>query len=705
MHLKHTLVSLTLLALLNGGALVKAQDNIVEPKAAKIPKILKKHGDVRIDNYFWMREKTDEKVLSHLKAENDYTKAIMKETQDLQEKLYTEMRARIKEEDQSVAYKDGDYLYYSKTLKGQEYPIYCRKSIEIKSAEQILIDVNELAGDLDYINVTSLEIHPNQQLMAYAVDTKGDRVFTIYFKDLVSGKLLSEKIENVTESIVWAETGKILFYAKQDPKTLRSDKIYQYNLETGKHKLVFTEKDEKFDAYVFKTLAKKFIYIGSHSTLSSEVRYIPSDKTDSKFKIILPRENKHEYSVAETDNQFIILTNWKAKNFRLMTVDFKDTKKNKWKDVIPHREDVLLSNYVVFKNFIALEERSKGLTQLGILKTGENNEKYINFPDPAYFVSLGTNAEFDQKMLRYDFGSMNRPYSVYDYDIEKQESIRLKEKEVPGYKSDDYVSERVFAKASDGAMIPISIVYKKGLKKDGSAPLFVYGYGSYGMSTDPYFTPTRVSLLDRGFVFAIIHARGGSEMGRSWYEDGKFFKKKNTFTDFIEGTEFLVSQKYGNSKKVYANGGSAGGLLMGAIINMRPDLYNGVIADVPFVDVVTTMLDSSLPLTTGEYEEWGNPNNKKYYDYMKSYSPYDNVKAQNYPNLLVTTGLNDSQVSYWEPAKWVAKLREMRTDKSKLLLMKVEMEVGHGGKSGRFEYLREEAIAQAFVLKLENIKK
>ena len=697
-------LSILFLSLALGGLNVKAQTTINEPIAEKIPTKLKKHGDVRIDDYFWLREKTSEKVLSHLKLENEYTKAMMKDTLDLQEKLYTEMKSRVKEDDQSVPYKRGNYLYFSKILKGQEYPVYCRKSTDIKSADQVLIDVNELATGLDFIKVTSLRIHPDENLMAYAVDTKGDRVFTIYFKDIKNGKVLPQKIENVTENIVWAETGKILFYGKQDPKTLRSDKIYQYDFETGKSKLVYTEKDEKFEAYVYKTNAKKFIFITANSTLSSEVRYIPANSPGSKFKIISPRAPKHEYSVYEAEDKFIIMTNWKAKNFRLMSADFKATQKEKWKEIIPHRKDVLLDSYAVFKSFIALVERSGGLTQVGILKNGETNRTYITFPDAAYGVSLGDNAEFDQATLRYDFDSMNRPHSVYDYDIAKNESLLLKEKDVPGYKSADYVSERVFATASDGAQIPISLVYKKGTKKDSSARLYVYGYGSYGMSLDPYFDLTRVSLLDRGFIYAIIHVRGGSEMGRHWYDDGKFFKKKNTFTDFIAGTEFLIKEKYGNAKNVYANGGSAGGLLMGAVINMRPDLYHGVVADVPFVDVVTTMLDSSIPLTTGEYEEWGNPNNKKYYEYMKSYSPYDNVKAQAYPNLFVTTGLNDSQVAYWEPAKWVAKLRDMRTDKSKLLLMKIEMEVGHGGKSGRFEYLREEAISQAFVLMLEGVK-
>lgn len=674
------------------------------PIAEKIPTKLKKHGDTRIDNYFWMKDKANPKVINHLKAENAYTEEMMKDTKDLQAKLYEEMKGRIKEEDETVPYKDGSFLYYSRTQKGDEYSIYCRKKDATGAFEQILLNVNQMAKGLDFIRVSFPKFHSNEQLFAYAVDTKGDRVYNIYFKDMSTGLVLDQKIENVTSNFTWAMTGRILFYAKQDPKTLRSDRIYKYDLDTRKHKLVYNEKDEKFEAMVYKTQAKKHIFISSDSTLSSEVHYIPADKPNAKFKLINKREKNHEYGVIDGIDRFYIRTNWKAKNFRVMETTLKSTAKKSWIEVVPHRTDVLVEGVDVFKDYVVLSERSNGLTKINVVKKGEHKGTYISFPDPAYAVSVDDNAEYDTSKVRYSFISMNRPYSVFDFDILKNESKLLKEKEVPGYKSSNYSSERVFATAADGVKIPISLVYKNGTKKDGKAPLFVYGYGSYGMSMDPYFSPVRVSLLDRGFVFAIIHVRGGQEMGRSWYEDGKFFKKKNTFTDFITGTEFLIKEKYGNPKKVYANGGSAGGLLMGAIMNMRPELYDGIIADVPFVDVITTMLDSSLPLTTGEYEEWGNPNNKKYYEYMKSYSPYDNVAAKAYPNLFVTTGLNDSQVPYWEPTKWVQKIREFRTDKSKLVLMKIELEVGHGGKSGRFEYLNEEALAYAFILKLSQGK-
>lgn len=677
---------------------------VTAPVAEKIPHKLTKHGDTRIDNYFWMREKSNPKVIEHLKAENAFTENQMKPTQDLQDKIYKEMRARIKEEDQSVPYRERNYLYFTKTFNGKEYPVYYRKKIADGAKEEILLDVNDMAKGLDFIHVSFPEFHMDEKTFAYAVDTKGDRVFTLFFKDAETGKLLDQKIEEMTGNFTWAESGKIIFYTKHDPKTLRSDKVYRYDLETKKNTLVYTEKDEKFETSVYKSLTRDYVLIYNGSTLSSEILYLSAKEPNGKFKMFAPRQKEQLYSVMDGGDRFYILTNWKAKNFKVMETALNKTDRKNWKEVIAHRADVFVEGVSVFKNYMVLSERANGLTQMNVVKRGETQGSYISFPDPAYSVSPGSNSEYDTNDFRYEFYSMNRPYSIYDFSFETKQSTLKKEKEVPGYNSADYISERVFATAADGVKVPISLVYKKGFKKDSTNPLLVYGYGSYGMSSDPYFSTNRVSLLDRGFVFAIIHIRGGSEMGRSWYEDGKFFKKKNTFTDFIAGTEYLVKEKYADPKKVFANGGSAGGLLMGAVMNLRPDLYKGVIAEVPFVDVVTTMLDSSLPLTTGEYEEWGNPNNKKYYEYMKSYSPYDNVKAQDYPNLLVTTGLNDSQVSYWEPAKWVSKIREMRTDKSKLLMMKIEMDVGHGGKSGRFEYLHDEALQYAFYINLAGAK-
>lgn len=689
-------ISVSALAFIIFGAGIFAS----EPVAQKIPTKLKKHGDVRIDNYFWMKKKSDPKVMEYLFEENNYREEVLKDTDDLQGKLFAEMKSRVKEEDQTVPYKDGDYYYYSKFLLGNEHPIEYRKGISADSAEEVILDVNELAKGSETIYVSSPDFHPDQNLFAYAIDLKGDRIFTIFFKDQKTGKILDRKIENVTGEMVWAESGKILFYGKQDPVTLRANRIYRYEVDSGISTLVYEEKDEKREVSVSKTLTKKFIILNSSSTLSSEILYLASDKPKDKFKVFVRREKDHLYNVYDGGDKFYVVTNWKAKNFRIMTAEFNGTAKKKWKELIPHRKEVLIEGVKVFKEYMVISERTKGLSEISVLKRGEKSSSYIKFPDAAYTVDVMGNAEYDTSFVRYSFASMNRPYSIYDYDFKTQISKLQKEKEVPGYNSSNYISERIFIKARDGVEVPVSLVYKKDFKKDASAPMLVYGYGSYGMSTDPYFSSVRVSLLDRGFVYALLHVRGGMEMGKAWYEDGKFLKKKNTFTDFTDATKALIDLKYANPKKVYANGGSAGGLLMGAVLNMEPELYDGVVADVPFVDVVTTMLDSSIPLTTGEYEEWGNPNNKKYYDYMKSYSPYDNVGALNYPNILVTTGVNDSQVAYWEPTKWVAKLREMRKDKSKLLVMKIEMGAGHGGKSGRFEYLRDEALAYAFLIKL-----
>lgn len=676
---------------------------ISEPSTEKIPHTLTIHGDVRTDNYFWLREKTNEKVLAHLREENAYTSAMMAPTEKLQSQLYKEMRYREKEEDESVPYKWKNYFYYTKMLKGKEYAVHCRKK-SLDGVEEIVLDENEFAKQ-SYLDVKNISIHPDEQLLSFAVDTKGDRIFTIYFKDLKTGKILDKKIENIGSDYAWTEKGKILFYTKQDPVTLRYYRIYRYDMESGISELVYEEKDEKFDAFVYKTSSDKYIVINTFSKTSSESLYIPADEPYAKFKVFLPREKNHEYSIADGGDRFFIRTNWKAKNFRLMDVGYKNTSKKHWRDVIAHRSDVFLEDVEIFKNQLAVMERKNGLIQILVMKRGKGKAKsnYIKFPDPAYTVTLRDNAEFDTNILRYDFTSMSRPESIYDYSIDTQESVLRKEKEVPGYISSNYITERIFAPAADGEKVPISLVYKKGFVQNASAPLYLIGYGAYGMSYDPEFSKNAVSLLDRGFVLAIAHIRGGADLGRKWYDDGKLLKKKNTFTDFIAAAEFLRKQKYVHPQKLYAQGGSAGGLLMGAVLNMRPDLFHGIVAQVPFVDVLTSMLDSTLPLTVGEYEEWGNPNDKKFYQYMKSYSPYDNVSAQAYPNLFITGGLNDSQVAYFEPAKWTAKLREMRTDKSKLLLFKVEMDVGHQGKSGRYEHLKDKALTYAFLLHLEGI--
>ncbi len=675
---------------------------VVEPKAEMIPHKLEKHGDVRIDNYFWMRDKKNEKVIKYLEAENEYFENAMKDTSELQSTLYKEMRKRVKEEDQSVPYLRNGYYYYTKVKKGKEYPIVCRKK-SLEDSEEILLDINELAEGISSIHVTGLSVHPNNELAAYGVDTKGDRIYTIYFKDLKNRKLLEQKIEAVNGSMVWAETGRVLFYVKQDPQTLRSDKVFRYDLDTDTHTLVYEEKDEKFEVDVDKTLSKKFIMIMSASTLSSEFRFIPATNPMLPFKLFQKRKPKLEYSLEDGGDRFIIRTNLNAKNFKVMEAGYNATNVNQWRDLIAHKPNFFIEELLVFHNYIVMGGRQNGLTQLMVFDRKTKKSEQIKFLDPAYVVSFAANADFESHLVRYNFESLKRPMSTFDYDIEAKTSKLLKVDPVEGFEPDQYTAKRIFVKARDGAQIPVSIVYKNNFKQDGTNPLLVYGYGSYGMSSDPNFDSNVVSLLDRGFVYAIAHIRGGSEMGRAWYENGKFLKKKNSFTDFIDVTEFLKREKYGDPKKFYASGASAGGLLMGAVLNLRPDLFNGVLAQVPFVDVVTTMLDSTLPLTTGEYEEWGNPNELKYYKYMLSYSPYDNVKNVSYPNILVRTGLNDSQVSYWEPSKWVAKMREKRTDKNRLLIMNVEMDTGHGGRSGRFEYLKTEAANYAFFLKLENI--
>lgn len=681
-------------------SLAVAIDSQAEPVAEKSPTKLEAHGDIRFDNYFWMKQKESEKVLSYLKEENAYTEAQLKDTKALQETLYEEMKKRIKEDDQSVPYKMGDYFYYTKIKKGQEYSVHCRKKGSMDAEEEVLLDANQLAVGVDSLQLGEIEIHPNDMLAAYGVDNKGDRVYTIYFKDLKTGKLLSQKIEDVTDNYVWAESGNILFYAKHDPETLRSDKIYRYDLDKNKSELIYTEKDEKFDVGIAKSSDGEFLFLSSTSPLSSEVRFIRAHKPLEKWNMFLPREKNLKYDILSGGDRFYIYTNYKAQNFRLMETSLKDFQKKNWREVIPHRQDVFMEGVDVFKNHIVVSERTNALPQLFIYLRDKKVGDYVKFPDPAYVVSLGDNPEYDTTTVRYQFESLNRPPSVFDYNILSKNSIKLKEREVDGFNSSDYISERIYANANtDGVKIPVTVVYKKGFIKNGSAPMVLYSYGSYGDSVEPYFDSKVLSLLNRGFIYAIAHVRGGSEMGRRWYEDGKFLKKKNTFTDFISVAEFLAKEQYAHPKKMFAWGESAGGLLIGAVLNLRPNLFLGVTAKVPFVDVVTTMLDSTLPLTTGEYEEWGNPNDKKYYDYMKSYSPYDNVGALNYPHMLVTTGLNDSQVSYWEPTKWVAKIRDSRLDPSKLLLLKIEMDAGHGGRSGRFHYLKEEALTYAFFLK------
>ncbi|SJZ54073.1 oligopeptidase B [Chitinophaga eiseniae] len=676
------------------------QENFQPPVAEKIPKELTIHGDTRIDNYYWMNNREDPKVLSWLTAENAYLDSVMAPEKDLRTKLFEEMKGRIKETDMSVPYLKNGYYYYSRFEKGKEYPIYCRKKGSLEADEEIILNVNDLAVGHTYCAVTGLSVSPDTKLLAYGIDTVSRRRYTIHIKNLETGEVFTDAITETTGGSCWANDNKTFFYSRKDTVTLRADRIMKHVLGNNADKEVYHEKDETFSLSLQKTKSGKYIIIHSGSTLSSESRVLDASKPDGAFAVFQPRTKDMLYDIDHKDDKFYIITNWNALNFRLMETPLDKTGRDHWKEVIPHRSDVLLSGLDVFKEFMVLEERKNGLTQIRVINDKTHQEKYLSFAEPAYDAYLGNNPEMDSKELRYHYTSMITPNSVYDYNMEtgKQE-LKRQQEVLGGYDPKNYTTERLMATATDGTKVPVSIVYKKDFHKNGKAPLLLYGYGSYGNSIDAGFSSNRISLLDRGFAFAIAHVRGGQEMGRQWYEDGKMFKKKNTFTDFIDCADFLVKQNYTNPGQLYAMGGSAGGLLMGAVVNMRPELFHGVVAAVPFVDVVTTMLDESIPLTTGEFDEWGNPKNKDAYEYMKSYSPYDNVTAKDYPNMLVTTGLHDSQVQYWEPAKWVAKLRELKTDKN-MLLLHTNMEAGHGGASGRFEALKEVALEYAFFLKL-----
>ena len=677
-------------------------EEVEQPMAKRIPRKLVKHGHLRTDDYYWLHERENPEVLAHLEAENQYTASMMAHTAGLQEKLFHEFKTRIKQTDISVPYKKESHYYYTRTEEGRQYPIYCRKKGSLKAAEQVMVDVNRVAEGHGFCSVRRPEVSPGEDIMAYAVDTVGRRFYILRFKNLSTGKMLDDVLPDVTGGLAWANNNRTLFYAKQDPQTLRSHRIYRHRLgdDPAADELVYEETDETFSSSVFKTKSKKYILIASVQTLSTEYRTLDAGQPNGKFQVFQPRQRNHEYHVEHYRGDFYIRTNDKAKNFRLMKTPIERTGREHWRDLIPHRDDVFLEDFEIFDDQLVAVERKEGLLQMRVMPWSGGGEHYLAFDEPAYVAYPTDNHDFRTPLLLFTYSSMTTPTSVYDYNMATQEKKLLKREEVlGGFDSANYRTERIYATAADGVRVPISLVYRVGFRKDGTNPLLVYGYGSYGASMDPGFNPYRVSLLDRGFVYAIAHIRGGQELGRQWYEDGKLLKKQNTFTDFIACAEHLVREKYGDPNRIFAMGGSAGGLLMGAVINIRPDLFNGVVAKVPWVDVVTTMLDDDLPLTTSEYDEWGNPNDKTYYDYMLSYSPYDQVEARAYPNLLVTTGLHDSQVQYWEPAKWVAKLRAMKTDTNRLLL-KTEMEAGHGGVSGRDKRYKETAFDYAFLLDL-----
>jgi len=677
----------------------RLQAPLTPPVAEKHPQVLVVHGDERIDDYFWMRDSNDPNVIAYLEAENAYTDAMMQHTQGLQTTLYSEMLARIKETDLSVPYRKDDYYYYSRTEEGKDYPIYCRKKGSLDASEEILLDQNELAKGYDYFSLGTFQVSPNHQLLAYSVDASGAEKHTLFFLDLNTFELYPETLTETYYSFAWGNDNRTVFYTKVD-STNRPFQLWRHTLGSRPEDdvLIYQEPDEAYFLSVGKTRSQAYILMSLGSKVTSEVHYLDAHNPTNSFQVIHPRQQGMEYSIEHHSDRFYIVTNDEAINFKLVKTPVAKPSKDNWQTVIPHREDVLLSSVSAFADYLVISERKGGLPMIRVQKTSTGEEQDIRFPEPTYSISPGNNPEFNTTTLRFNYTSLITPFSVFDYDMETKQRELKKETEVlGGYDRTQYESEWIMATASDGTEIPLSIVYKKGLQKDGTNPLFLTAYGSYGVSYPASFSSTRLSLLNRGVIVAIAHIRGGGEMGRKWYEDGKFLHKKNTFTDFIACAEHLITQKWTSSDRLAISGGSAGGLLMGAVINSRPELFKVVLAAVPFVDVVTTILDTSLPLSALEWEEWGNPNDKTYYDYMKSYSPYDNVKPQDYPNILITAGLNDSRVKYWEPAKWTAKLRELKTDNN-ILLLKTNMGAGHGGASGRYESLKETAFEYAFVL-------
>ena len=685
---------------INGALRAQSKDGAAPdkaPMAEQKSKITDIHGEKLVDEYFWLREKTNPAVLAHLKAEDAYTEQVMKPTAALQEKLYKEMLSHIKQTDTNVPYRWGNYFYYTRTEEGKQYPIYCRKKGSVYAPEEIVIDQNELAKGQKFMSVGLFVPSDDGNLLAYSTDNTGYRQYTLQIKDLRNGQLFPERVERVN-NLAWATDNKTFFYVTEDAVTKRSDKFFRHVLGTDKTDLIYEEKDEIFDIGTGRSRDKAVILLEAYSKTSTEVRYLPASEPNASLKVILPRQPEHEYDVDHRGDLFYIRTNKGAKNFRVVTAPVSDPSEKNWKEFVAHRPEVKIEGISLFKDYAVLSEWENGLQQLEVMNFGSGAKRRIKFPEPVYSANLSSNREFDTSVVRYSYNSLVTPTSVFDYDMNSGKSTLLKQQEVPGgFDRANYQSERVFATASDGMKIPMSMVYRKGVKLDGSAPLLLYAYGSYGISIPPTFSSSRLSLLDRGVIFVIGHIRGGGELGEEWRQAGRMMNKMNTFTDFIACAEALIKQKYTSADRIVIEGGSAGGLLMGAVSNLRPDLFKAVVSHVPFVDVLNTMLDATLPLTTSEYIEWGNPNDRPAYEYMKKYSPYDNVAKKNYPATLVKVSLNDSQVPYWEGAKLVAKLRAMKTDNNPLLL-KVNFGAGHGGASGRYDALRETAFDYGFML-------
>lgn len=672
----------------------------IPPVAEKKPKALTIHGHTRVDDYYWLRERDNPQVIAYLEAENAYTEAMMAHTEPLQERLYQEMVGRIQETDQTAPVPIDDYYYYSRTEEGKQYSIYCRKQGSLDAEEEVLLDLNEAAEGHDYLNLGVYKVSPDHRLMAYSLDTNGAEDYVLYVKDLATGDLLPDEIHNTYYSAEWGNDNETLFYTTKD-EAKRAHKVWRHRLGTAveEDELLYHEKDELFRVFFYKTKDRRYVVATSASMETSEQRYLNADAPAGDFVLIQPRQKGLRYYVAHRDGTFYILTNDDAPNFRLMTAPVAAPEKERWRERIPHREKVKIDDVDLFARHLVVYERENGLRTMRIVDLETDAFHYLDFPEPVYTYAQNGNPVFDTNLVRYTYSSLSTPDSVYDYNMETREQTLVKRKPVLGdYDPDDYQTERIFAAAKDGTEVPISLVFRRdAFSGDEPAPCLLYGYGSYGHSVDPTFNSNRLSLLDRGFIFAMAHIRGGQEMGRIWYDQGKFLNKRNTFIDFIACAQRLIDGGFTSGEQLAIIGGSAGGLLVGAALNMAPDLFHAAVAAVPFVDVVTTMLDESLPLTVGEFEEWGNPKEEDYYRYMLSYSPYDNVEAQTYPHVLVTAGLNDPRVQYWEPAKWTAKLRDRKTDDN-VLLLKTEMGAGHSGPSGRYDYLREVALHYAFVL-------
>ena len=684
-------------------------NKITPPKPKKVPKILRKFKCLRKDNYYWLKNRENTDVINHLKEENNYYDKMTSHTNEFQKKLFDEIKGKIKEDDESVPYFFNGYWYISRYEKNKSYPIYVRKKKTLSAKEEILFDCNLLSKDYTFFNLSNFCISPNNKFVAFSIDTKSRRLYTIKIKNLENGEILNKSFSNCSGAMAWANDNSTLFYVKRELKTLRPHKVFKCDIrsKTSNEKLVFFEKDTTFYTNISKSKSGTFLIICSYSTLTTEFRFLNSDFPNKKFIVFSKRKRGLEYTISHYDNHFYIITNKDdCYNYKLMKTSIHNTDIKYWTNVIDHREEILLESIDIFKNYLVITERINGLIKIKIKKWNKKSEYYLEFNSQTYNLQTTNNIDFNTNILRYSYSSFNEPARIVDFDMRTKKKILRKEQKIidQKFKIENYITERKWAKANDGKLIPISIIYKNGVKKNSKNPLLIYGYGSYGHTIDPYFSISRLSLLDRGFVFAIAHVRGSEYLGRKWYEDGKLLKKMNTFNDFISSTKYLIKNKYTNPKKCYAYGGSAGGLLMGVIINLSPELYNGIIAAVPFVDVISTMLDDKIPLTTSEYDEWGNPNKKKYFEYISNYSPYDNIKKLNYPNILVTTGLHDSQVQYWEPAKWVAKLRDFKKSKNKVLLS-VDMDSGHGGASGRYDSIKDTAKEYAFLLDHENIYK